>query len=574
MTFYKFLAHDKNYTSWDMFDMLTNSKQTFTFDPVKHKLFNGDIFSLPEQDTVRIEHSIIRTGSQLPGVLILADNKTYGRKKKKLLYKCVPDDIRLPSFLIPYEMKQIGFSKVFVNLYVTFSCVDWKDKHPNGILNHVIGNIDILDNFYEYQLYRKSLNNSLQQFQKDAIKAINTNKPDDFIHAIKIKYPSIEDRIDQVKWPIFSIDPSNSLDLDDAFSVQYIDANTTKLSIYISNVTVWIDVLNLWDSLSRRISTIYLPDKKRPMLPTNLSECLCSLISNITRVAFYIDISITDNLITDIKYGNCFVKLYKNYTYDESALLKDANYTFLFETTTALSHKYKYMNFIKNSHDVVSYLMILMNYKCAKSIVSHNVGIFRSTVINKDTIVVPDTIPHEVSNFIKITNSTGGVYINGATITNNTIIKHEFLDVDAYIHITSPIRRLVDLLNIIKFQEVHQIIKLSDKAYDFYNRWLGDIDYINVTMKSIRKIQVDCNLLDRCYQDKNIINQTHNGYIFNKISKNDGMFQYIVYLPDLKLSSRITVKDEYNNFENHKFNLFLFQDEDTFKRKIRLQIVK
>jgi hypothetical protein len=85
MTFYKFLAHDKNYISWDIFDMLTNSKQTFKFDPVKHKLFNGDIFSIQDTDTIHIQHSIIRTGSQLPGVLILAANKTYGRKNKKLL---------------------------------------------------------------------------------------------------------------------------------------------------------------------------------------------------------------------------------------------------------------------------------------------------------------------------------------------------------------------------------------------------------------------------------------------------------------------------------------------------------
>ena len=33
----------------------------------------------------------------------------------------------------------------------------------------------------------------------------------------------------------------------------------------------------LWRSFTKRVSTIYLPDKKRPMLPTILSDCLCSL---------------------------------------------------------------------------------------------------------------------------------------------------------------------------------------------------------------------------------------------------------------------------------------------------------
>ena len=38
-------------------------------------------------------------------------NGTSGR----LLYKVVPDDIRIPAFLVPYEVKNMGFSKVFVN---------------------------------------------------------------------------------------------------------------------------------------------------------------------------------------------------------------------------------------------------------------------------------------------------------------------------------------------------------------------------------------------------------------------------------------------------------------------------
>jgi exoribonuclease R len=63
-----------------------------------------------------------------------------------------------------------------------------------------------------------------------------------------------------------------------------------------------MDVLNLWDSFSRRISTIYLPDKKRPMLPTILSDCLCSLQENVRRVAFVMDVFIKENEIIDIKF--------------------------------------------------------------------------------------------------------------------------------------------------------------------------------------------------------------------------------------------------------------------------------
>ena len=78
---------------------------------------------------------------------------------------------------------------------------------------------------------------------------------------------------------IFTIDSNNCQDYDDALGLE-----NNVLSVYISNVPLWIEHLNLWNSLSMRVSTIYLPDKKRPMLPTILSDCLCSLQENQERI--------------------------------------------------------------------------------------------------------------------------------------------------------------------------------------------------------------------------------------------------------------------------------------------------
>jgi exoribonuclease R len=147
------------------------------------------------------------------------------------------------------------------------------------------------------------------------------------------------------------------------------------------------------------------------------------------------------------------------------------------------------------------------------------------------------------------------------------------LDVDAYIHITSPIRRLVDLMNMIKIQSVTGIICLSDKSVGFYNKWLKDIDYINVTMRSIRKVQCDCTLLDLCHNSPEVMEKEYDGYLFDKINRNDGLFQYIVFLPELKLSSRITLRENFTNFDCKKFKLYLFDNEEKFKKKIRLSLV-
>jgi len=580
---YKLYVHNRNYTSWDIFDNINFCKIQTDINPIENRLFSNDVFSINEDKSIKLLHSSIRSCQSIPGVLVLAGNKTYGRQHKlsegkkkrtdlatgKLLYKCVPDDIRLPQFLIPYEMKHIGFSKVIKNIYVTFVFDEWNEKHPRGKLDNVIGAVDVLDNFYEYQLYCKSLNASIQRFQKDTTKALENKSHEVFIESIKIKYPSIEERTDPKIWHVFTIDPPKSQDLDDGFSIINLENDIQQLSIYISNVTIWMDVLNLWDSFSRRISTIYLPDKKRPMLPTILSECLCSLQKNVTRLAFYMDVFIKDNDIVDIKFGNCLIKVCRNYCYEEPALLDNIHYQQILDTTKKLSKKFKYINNVRNSHEIVCYLMILMNYHCAKELIKHKTGIFRSTIMKRE-YTVPDTVPEDVSKFIKIWNSASGQYIDGAEITET---RHEILDVDAYIHITSPIRRLVDLLNIIKFQQLTSIIKLSDNVEHFYNKWIGELEYINVTMRSIRKVQCDCTLLDLCHNMPDIMDKEYDGYLFDKINRNDGLFQFIVYLPELKLSSRITMRDNFENFTNQKFKLYLFNDEENFKRKIRLQLI-
>ena len=473
--------------------------------------------------------------------------------------------MRIPAFLIPYEMKQIGFSKVFINIYVTFSFDYWDEKHPLGILKQVIGPIDVLDNYYEYQLYCKSLNSSIQKFTKDTSKSLKSNFHDAFIDNICLKYPNIEDRS---SWNIFTIDGPTTTDYDDAFSIKTLENGNQCLSIYISNVTIWMDVLNLWSSFSQRISTIYLPDRKRPMLPTILSDCLCSLQSGNSRIAFLMDIIISKEYsIIDIKYANAKIKVSKNFIYDEPDLLKNNSYQTLFSVTEELSKKYN--SNIRNSNDVVAYLMILMNYHTSTKMLEFKNGIFRSSII-QNKVNLPSNIPEEVGNFIKVWNSSICQYVDGSNIH----IKHELLNIDSYIHITSPIRRLVDLLNIIKFQQNTQLIILSDKSNEFYQQWIKQLDYINITMRAIRKVQNDCSLLDICCNNTEIMDKKYDGYPFDKLERNDGLFQYIIYLPELKLVSRITSRINMNNFEKQKFKLFLFHNEDRFKKKIRLQLLE
>jgi hypothetical protein len=125
----------------------------------------------------------------------------------------------------------------------------------------------------------------------------------------------------------------------------------------------------------------------------------------------------------------------------------------------------------------------------------------------------------------------------------------------------------------IKFQIATNMINLSEKTNDFYAKWLCDLDYINTTMRSIRKVQCDCSLLDLCHNSQEVMEKDYDGYLFDKINRNDGLYKYVVFLPELKLSSRITLRTNFDNYVSKKFKLFLFNDEEKFKRKIRLHLL-
>ena len=125
---YKILIDDNNYDKWHFIDPITGNTiiENETLDrisPVNNKLFTRDYIDIIDGN-VSIQRSYYRE-NHIPGVILLNGNKTYGRLGKRLLYKCVPDDLRLPHFLVPYELKS-NFNKDYKDKYVVFKFISWK----------------------------------------------------------------------------------------------------------------------------------------------------------------------------------------------------------------------------------------------------------------------------------------------------------------------------------------------------------------------------------------------------------------------------------------------------------------
>jgi len=561
---YKILINDRKYEEWKLYDGISfNEIEKIDIEPSSIKLFSSDIFEINNTNNIKVLHSSVRSSRGIPGILVLNNSKSYGKYKDKYLYKCIPDDKRFPEFIVPYNIK-LGFSKNIDNKYIVFKFDNWNGKHPQGTIVSVLGDVDILCNYYEYQLYCKSLYASIQKFNKQANDALKEKTEQEFIGSIIEKYNLI-DRTDE---EIYSIDSKETSDYDDAFSIKDNGDNCYTLSIYIANVPLWMEELKLWDSFSERISTIYLPDRKRPMIPSQLSNCLCSLCEKVVRIAFTLDISIVNNKIVSYKFENSYIRVYKNHVYESNELKKDKNHKLMFDVVDKLCSKYKYITKIKTSYDMVSYLMILMNYYTSLEMIKYNNGIYRSVKYNHNIEKNP-SLPENVNNFLKIWNSSCGQY----DLYHDRKC-HEMLELESYIHCTSPIRRLVDLLNMGRLQKDLLLVNYSEDFEKFNKYWCDNIEYINTTMRAIRKLQNDCNLLDMCNNNPEICAKEHDGYIFDKIVRNDGLYQYIVYLVDLKTVSRITLRFELEENKKYNFNVFIFSDESSLKKKIRLHLIQ
>jgi len=131
---FKIKIEDRFYKSWTLYtsDTLYQVDKTkYNVDPVKYKLMNQDIFNYDESThAITILHSSNREMPVLPGVIIIDKGQTYGKVKDKYYYKFLPDDKRLPIFIVPYKIKKLGFNKSQKNVYAVMKFKEWTTTKP------------------------------------------------------------------------------------------------------------------------------------------------------------------------------------------------------------------------------------------------------------------------------------------------------------------------------------------------------------------------------------------------------------------------------------------------------------
>lgn len=225
-----------------------------------------------------------------------------------------PEDTLLPSSVDITETLDARAGQM-----VVFELLEWENPWDTPLCKiiKVIGwpedpGIDILSVIHKHRL-RKEFNEEVLEEAKSA-------------HARGVSPNEIENREDWRGRLVFTIDPYDAKDFDDAICVEKTKSGW-RLAVHIADVSYYVKPDSELDkeALARGNST-YLVDRVLPMLPEELCNDICSLKPNVDRLTkcAVMEIDHTGNL-TKWYLSNAVIHSKKRFSYEEAQEILDAN---------------------------------------------------------------------------------------------------------------------------------------------------------------------------------------------------------------------------------------------------------
>ena len=139
---------------------------------------------------------------------------------------------------------------------------------------------------------------------------------------------STEGREDLTKKCIFTIDPPNAKDFDDAINIDVdLDSGEWELGVHIADVASFVTLGSALDTTAReRGNSVYLPRRVVPMLPEVLSNGVCSLQEGVRRWAKSVFIRFNNRgRVVSHRLRNTVICSAKRLTYLEAQALIDGD---------------------------------------------------------------------------------------------------------------------------------------------------------------------------------------------------------------------------------------------------------
>ena len=301
---------------------------------------------------------------------------------------------------------------------------------------------------------------------------IPTDFTDEVLEYAASLHPSEEGREDLTGLPILSIDDASTQDIDDALSAER-TGDGYRIGVHITDVADLVPRDSVLDLAAReRMSSLYLPDRHVPMLPSTLSQDHCALLEGESRcaISFFFSLSADFELVATRIVPSVIVNRAR-LSYDEANRLLGTVEQPCAEVLQILNQAVDFFYQRRIDQGAV---------ELERSVVSIKVDDRKRIRIKlRDTATRSE---HIVSELMILANRTAAAYLNDRGIpaiyrtqaesdlgdldqaTHDAVWRfkvlrrmkplelslksspHATLGVDAYCQITSPIRRYADLV--------------------------------------------------------------------------------------------------------------------------------
>ncbi len=139
--------------------------------------------------------------------------------------------------------------------------------------------------------------------------------------AVRFPDPTPEpDRTDLRSIPCYTIDPPDAKDFDDAVGVEDMGGGRLRLWVHVADVSHYVTPDSLLDRhAKKRATSVYLPGRVLPMLPSRLSDHLCSLRDDGDRYALSVSLDVDpDGRVGSMAYHKAIIRVTENLHYGEA----------------------------------------------------------------------------------------------------------------------------------------------------------------------------------------------------------------------------------------------------------------
>lgn len=130
----------------------------------------------------------------------------------------------------------------------------------------------------------------------------------------------IKKRLDYRDKNVFTIDPEDAKDFDDALSIEKLGNGNLSIGIHIADVSHYVKKDSALDlEANERGNSVYFVGRVIPMLPEKLSNQICSLVPNEDRLTYSVIVEVTPRgKIIDYSVNKTIINSKRRFTYEEA----------------------------------------------------------------------------------------------------------------------------------------------------------------------------------------------------------------------------------------------------------------